>query len=222
MGSATKPLMYATAFQMGWTPGTMLQDIPICFPNPTPDPNTASKVAPACKGWYVPQDYEEDNFSGTFPLRSQFDGSLNIAATEGMEFVGATPATSENFLAMAQRLGVTSLTKNAMGPTTALGTQDISLLQLTSAYGTLANLGARAPARAILRIAQAGQTLWSAPGVNGTSEAMPQTQQAISPQAAYMVTSVLTDNLARILSSRGTIHWCWTVMTIMANTRTWR
>ena len=195
MGSATKPLMYATAFQMGWTPGVMLQDTPICFPVPESDPTTGkpvvSPVAPACKGWYVPQDYEVNNFSGTFPLRRQFDGSLNIAATEGMEFVGATPATSQNFISMVQRLGVTTITQNAMGPTTALGTQDISLLQLTSAYGTLANLGARAPARGILSITRAdGTLLWSAP-------AMPQTQQAISPQAAFMVTSVLSDNRAR-------------------------
>ena len=133
----------------------------------------------------------QNNFSGTFPLRRQFDGSLNIAATEGMEFVGATPATSTNFLDMAQRLGVTTIAKDQMGPTTALGTQDISLLQLTSAYGTLANLGARAPARGILSISRAdGTLLWSAP-------AMPQTQQAISPQAAFMVTSVLSDNRAR-------------------------
>jgi len=195
MGSATKPLMYATAFQMGWTPGIMLQDEPICFPNPSVDPITnkpiTSPVAPACKGWYVPQDYEEDNFSGTFPLRRQFDGSLNIAATEGMEFVGATPATSGNFISMVGRLGVTSINKQDMGPTTALGTQDISLLQLTSAYGTLANLGQRAPARGILSITKAdGTLLWAAP-------TNPQTQQVISAQAAFMVTSVLSDNEAR-------------------------
>jgi membrane peptidoglycan carboxypeptidase len=78
-----------------------------------------------------------------------------------------------------------------MGPTTALGTQDISLLQLTGAYGAIANQGARAPERAILKIVDGsnGNTLWQAP--------TPQAQQAISPQAAYMVTSVLTDNLAR-------------------------
>jgi membrane peptidoglycan carboxypeptidase len=195
MGSATKPLMYATAFQMGWTPGVMLQDVPICFPVPAVDPTTnkpvVSQVAPACKGWYVPQDYEATNFSGTFPLRRQFDGSLNIPATEGMEFVGSTPATSTNFLDMVGRLGVTSITKNAMGPTTALGTQDISLLQLTSAYSVFANGGARAPARGILRITRAdGTVLWSAP-------AQPQTQQSISPQAAFMITSVLSDNRAR-------------------------
>ncbi len=117
MGSATKPLMYATAFQMGWTPGSHAARYPHLLPEPGPRSQSRQpKVAPACKGWYVPQDYEENNFSGTFPLRRQFDGSLNIAATEGMEFVGATPDTSENFLAMAQRLGVTTLSEKRHGP----------------------------------------------------------------------------------------------------------
>jgi membrane peptidoglycan carboxypeptidase len=193
MGSAIKPLMYATAFQMGWTPGIMLQDEPICFPNKVPTTNQpgTSSVASACSGYYVPQDYEQNNYSGTFPLRSQFDGSLNIAATETMSFVGATPATSGNFISMVDRLGVTTIEKNNMGPTTALGDQSLSLLQLTSAYGTLANLGRRAPPRAILKIARKdGTVLWQVPN-------MPQTQQVISAQAAYMVTSVLTDNPAR-------------------------
>ncbi len=191
MGSATKPLMYATAFQMGWTPGIMLQDEPICFPVAAPDPTYVDPAAPACKGWYVPQDYEQNNYSGTFPLRRQFDGSLNIAATEGMEFVGATPATSGNFIKMVGRLGVTTINQQDMGPTTALGTQDISLLQLTSAYGTLANQGQRAVPRAILRITKAdGTVLWAAPD-------QPPVQQVISQQAAFMVTSVLSDNRAR-------------------------
>ncbi len=191
MGSATKPLMYATAFQMGWTPGIMLQDEPICFPVAAPDPTYVDPAAPACKGWYVPQDYEQNNYSGTFPLRRQFDGSLNIAATEGMEFVGATPATSGNFISMVGRLGVTTINQQDMGPTTALGTQDISLLQLTSAYGTLANQGQRAVPRAILRITKAdGTVLWAAPD-------QPPVQQVISQQAAFMVTSVLSDNRAR-------------------------
>ncbi|PWT73633.1 MAG: hypothetical protein C5B60_07990, partial [Chloroflexi bacterium] len=192
MGSAIKPLMYATAFEMGWTPGVMLQDRPVCFPNAAPDPTYVNPVAPSCKGYYVPQDYEQNNFSGTFPLRSQFDGSLNIAATEAMEFVGATPNTSQNFISMVKRLGVTTIDKNSMGPTTALGDQSLSLLQLTGAYGTLANLGKRAPARGILKITSKkdGTLLWQAP-------VMPQTQQVISAQASYMVTSVLTDNPAR-------------------------
>src|SRR5579859_2849589 len=197
MGSSTKPLVYATAFQMGWNPGVMLQDTPICFPDSivqagqTP---VVDKFAPACKGWYVPHDYEENNASGTFPLRRHLDDSLNIGATETMSFVGDGPSTSSAFLAMAQRLGVTTLTAGAMGPTTVLGTQDISLLQLTSAYGTFANLGKRAPERSILRIEKNDGTVLYP---TRDTPNMPQTYQAISPQAAYMITNVLTDNFAR-------------------------
>jgi membrane peptidoglycan carboxypeptidase len=197
MGSSTKPLMYATAFQMGWNPGVMLQDIPICFPVPNPDPTYVDPAAPACKGWYVPHNYEENQFSGTIPLRRMLDGSLNIPATESMEFVGATPDTSDAFLSMAQRLGVTTLSKNRMGPTTTLGTQEIPLLQLTGAYATFANLGKRHAPRAILRIETgSGQQLY--PVLPGPQVAqVGPGEQVLSPQAAYMMTNVLSDNFAR-------------------------
>src|SRR5262249_40690138 len=70
MGSATKPLVYATAFQKGWTPGIMLQDQPICFPGKMdPDPVTHKDVknpdAKACTGYYAPRNYDEISYSGT-------------------------------------------------------------------------------------------------------------------------------------------------------------
>ena len=201
MGSATKPLVYATDLQMGWTPGTMLQDVPICFPDPNVDPTdqkpVQDQVAQACKGWYVPHNYDALNYSGRFPLRYMWGNSLNIAATEGLAFAGWNPAHSQNFISMAERLGVTSLKANAMGPTTALGTQDIPMIQLASAYGTFGNQGKRVPPRAILRIEDnTGNQIYPVPP--GPSIAPPVAgQQVVSPETAYMVTSVLTDNLAR-------------------------
>lgn len=199
MGSSTKPVVYATAFQMGWDPGIMLQDIPICHPVPSVDPTTNQPMvdpsAPACKGYYVPHDYEVDNFSGTFPLRRQLDDSLNIAATEAMSFVGERSDSAQNILSMAQRLGITTLQAKNMGPTTVLGTQDISLLQLTGAYGTFANLGKRAEPRSILRIVDAnGNVVYPTP----QTPKDPPTAQVISPEASYMITNILTDNNARI------------------------
>ena len=201
MGSATKPLVYATDLQMGWTPGTMLQDIPICFPDPNVDPTTqkpvVDQVATACKGWYSPHNYDALDYSGTYPLRYMWGNSLNIAATEGLAFAGWNPAHSQNFLAMANRLGVTSLKADQMGPTTALGTQDIPMIQLASAYGTFGDQGKHVAPRAILRIEDnTGQQIYPVPP--GPAIAPPETaQQVISPEAAYMVTSVLTDNIAR-------------------------
>ena len=102
MGSATKPIVYSTAFQMGWNPGIMLQDQPVCFPTPLdPDPVTHKPVnnadALACDGWYAPRDYDAERYGGTFPLRRQLDESLNIGATETMSFVGMRPIRPRTF-----------------------------------------------------------------------------------------------------------------------------
>src|SRR5262249_29267143 len=92
MGSAFKPIVYATAFQMGWTPATMLHDQAICFPQGGGDDKDTP--APACHGYYVPQNFDQNYFSGTFPARYMLGNSLNIAAVETMSFVGDAPATS--------------------------------------------------------------------------------------------------------------------------------
>jgi membrane peptidoglycan carboxypeptidase len=199
MGSSTKPLIYATAFQMGWTPGTMLQDAPVCFPFPATDPTTGQPLttnaaAPACKGWYSPTNYTETSYSGRAPIRPLLANSLNIPATEAISFVGdgAADTTSDGFLAMARRLGVTTLSKDRMGPATALGSQEIPLLQLTGAYATFADAGVRHPYRAVLRIEDSqGRLLYQAPPASPG-------EQVLSPQAAYMLTSILTDNKSRL------------------------
>jgi membrane peptidoglycan carboxypeptidase len=196
MGSSTKPLVYATAFQMGWTPGMMMQDMPTCFPNLNPpDPSGAKPkgdpAAKGCVGYYVPHNYDATSFSGLIPLRYALANSLNVPATQTMEFVGATPDTSAAFLAEAQRMGVTTLTKGSMGPTTALGTQNISLLQLTNAYAVFPNQGKHVPPRSVLEIMDAnGAVLYKA--------STPQAAQVLSPQAAYEMTSILSDGPARI------------------------
>jgi membrane peptidoglycan carboxypeptidase len=206
MGSATKPIIYATAFQMGWDPSIVLQDQPICFPQTIdPDPTTHKPIvdpsAPACSNqnvsYYVPHNYAPLNFSGNYPIRYMLGNSLNIAATEALAFVGDAPQTADNILAMAQRLGINSLDRNQMGPTTALGTQDIPLMQLTGAYGVFANGGKRVAPRAILRIETlTGQQIYPVPP--GPAVAPPDPgQQVLSPQVAYEMTSILTDNVAR-------------------------
>lgn len=190
MGSSVKGIVYATAFQMGWTPATMVQDAPVCFPNST-DSTERDDAAPACKGWYIPHNYSPNSWSGYAPVRFALANSLNTGATEALQFVGgAAPETAEDFLTMAQRLGITTLQQRAMGPTTALGDQPIPLLQLTGAYATFANQGRRAPPRAILRIEDSAGNVWQAP-------AQPKSEQVISPQAAFMLSSVLSDNKAR-------------------------
>ncbi len=202
LGSSMKGIVYATAFQMGWTPGIMMQDSPICMPGPLN--KDKDPLTPGCTGndTYVPHNYTGDGNSGYIPIRMALANSLNIPAVEAMSFVGDTPELSANFISMARRLGITGDVKDSngniitpgleaarMGPTTALGTQSVPLIQLTNAYAAMANSGKHVPYRTILRIEDSAGDVWNAP--------KPQPAQVISPQAAYMLTSVLSDNKAR-------------------------
>jgi membrane peptidoglycan carboxypeptidase len=189
MGSAFKPLIYSAAFQMGWTPGTMLHDVPICFP----DDGGHSDQTPAksCGPHYVPTNYDANFFNGTYPIRYMLGNSLNIAATETMAFAGYGNYGQMTY-DWLQRLGVTAIkSPNDLTVTTALGTAEIPLLQLTGAYSVFADGGVRQPPRAILRVEDAsGNVVYQAPQ-------QPKGAQVMSPQAAYMMTSILTDNKAR-------------------------
>ncbi len=161
MGSATKGIVYATAFQKGWNPGIMLQDMPVCWPDPAlvDDPGKPDDQQPiqdddaqACVGYYAPHNFDPESFSGNAPIREVLANSLNVPATEAMSFVGSTAVTSQDFISMASRMGISTLTPGRMGVATALGTQEIPLMQLTSAYGTFADGGKHTPVRSILRI----------------------------------------------------------------------
>jgi membrane peptidoglycan carboxypeptidase len=210
MGSSFKPFVYATAFQMGWYPGLMLQDIPVCFPGQQspPQPNTKwipDPAAPACTTadhmgqYYTAHDYDATSFSGSAPIREMLANSLNIPATEAQYFIGANGDVGDGFLQMLGRLGIPTcascnsagyISGARLGPTTALGTQEIPLLAQTSGYGAFATGGLYTPPRAILRVDDSnGNTIYTAP--------TPHLGQAISPEAAYMITSILTDNIAR-------------------------
>lgn len=196
MGSSFKPIVYATAIEMGWNPGTIIYDQPTCFP-------TASSAeaqpydAVLCPGHYLPHNDENWHWIGPQPLHELLSNSLNTPAEETLSFVGMrTNADTLNMsplIPMAERLGITSLKASAMGYSTAIGTQAVPLLQLTSAYGTFANHGYRYPPRAILSIVRADGV------VRMAYQAQPQDgYQAISAQAAFMVTSMLDDNTSRV------------------------
>ncbi|HEX8981991.1 MAG TPA: transglycosylase domain-containing protein [Ktedonobacterales bacterium] len=196
MGSSTKPLVYATAMQMGWNPGTIMQDIPTCFPgggqvDPTTNKPAIDPAAPGCPGDYVPHNYDAGSFSGYLPMRYALANSLNIPATQTMAFVGSTPELSGPFIAEAQRMGVTSIKKESMGPSTALGTQNISLLQLTNAFGVFADQGKHVAPRAVLEIIDSNNVVRYKAG-------NPVAAQVLSPQVAYEMTSMLSDPNARV------------------------
>ncbi len=184
-GSSIKPLTYVAAFEMGWTPATLLWDVPSEFPPsglPT-DPRPP----------YVPNNYD-GRFHGPVTVRSALANSYNIPAVKALQFVGVydNPETPQpdGLIPMAERLGITSLTRDDYGLSLTLGGGEVSLLELTGAYAVFANGGVRVPPVAILRITDfEGNLVYEYQPPAG--------EQVIRREHAFLISSILSDNAAR-------------------------
>lgn len=179
-GSTFKPIAYATAFEKGYTPDTVVFDVPTQF-STTCEPNDLES-GPPC---YSPVNYD-DTFRGPMTLRNALAQSINIPAIKTLYLAGLTDVIQN-----AKDLGITSLTRSPehYGFSLVLGGGEVSLLQLTGAYAALANNGTYHNTTGILRVEDASGNI--------LEEYEDVTRQAITPQAAAMVTDILSDNEAR-------------------------
>lgn len=171
-GSSIKPVNYLAAFEKGWTPATLIMDVTTEFPNPPGPP-------------YVPKNYDGKEH-GPVLVRQALACSYNIPAVKTLQFVGVP-----NMMEMASRLGITTFTDpDRYGLSLTLGGGEITLLEHTGAYAVLANSGVRVPPVAIQRIEDSrGRVI--------EEYQPPQGEQVISPQHAYLITHILSDNEAR-------------------------
>ena len=170
-GSSIKPVTYVTAFEKGWTPSTLIWDVTTEFKD-------------ALGRAYVPKNYDGKEH-GPVLVRRALAQSLNLPAVKTLDFVGL-PA----MLDTAHRMGIASLDRPDYGLSLTLGGGDVTLLELSGAYAVLANGGRRVPPLAILRIED--------PNGRIIEEYQPPAgEQVISPQHAYLVTDILSDNGAR-------------------------
>ena len=184
-GSAIKPITYLAAFERGWTASTLIWDVPSEFP-PSGDPNDPRPP-------YEPVNYD-GRFHGPVTVRTALANSYNIPAVKTLQFVGVydrVETTAEDgMIAMAERLGITSLTRPDYGLSLTLGGGEVSLLELTGAYSVMANGGRRVAPVAITRIADHdGNIIFQYEAPAG--------EQVIRPEHAYLISSILSDNEAR-------------------------
>ncbi len=185
-GSTFKPFVYATAFMEGYTPDTVLFDVRTefstqCNPDGTPKSGVDEKVC------YSPVEYD-NLYPGPMNIREALAHSRNIPAVKTLYLAGI-----KDSLTTAKSMGITSLTTpDRYGLTLVLGGGEVSLLELTSAYGVFANDGVRNPHRAILEVKDAqGNILEKA-------EQFP--TQAIPPQVARQISDILSDTKVRMTS----------------------
>ena len=184
-GSSFKPYVYATAFKDGYTPETILYDLPTsfnssCDPYGNPLPGTNVKKSDC----YMPNDYD-DKWRGPISVRDALARSLNVPAVKMLYMVGIP-----NALKTAQDMGITTLTDpSRYGLSLVLGGGEVKLLDMVSAYGGFATEGVRHPYSGVISVQD----------MNGNSlESWQDTPVTVLPKdVALNITSILSDNTAR-------------------------
>ncbi len=183
-GSAFKPFVYATAFQKGYTPSTILWDVKTEFnPNCSPDANQEKdQYGLDC---YHPRNYD-GTYRGTVSLRQSLAQSLNLPSVKLLYLAGL-----EESIKTAENMGITTLTDhNRYGLSLVLGGGEVNLLEMVSAYGVFANEGLRLPPVSILKI-EDGEG-------NIIEENKKTPKRVLNAQIARTINDVLSDNEARV------------------------
>ncbi len=131
-GSSFKPIVYASAFEKGATPESVVSNEPIEMPD-------GDKV-------WRPSNFAGEAVGGQMSVRSALQWSSNLCAVHAITEL----TTIADVVKMAKRLGIKSNIPAV--PSIALGAAEVMPLELASAYSTFANDGVRATPYAILRI----------------------------------------------------------------------
>jgi penicillin-binding protein 1A len=161
-GSAFKPFVYLTAIEGGLTPETIRQDAPLDL-----------------KGWR-PENYTHEYF-GSVTLTQALAMSLNTVAVRlGLE-VGP-----KNVVRTAHRLGISS--KLEANPSIALGTSEVSVIELVGAYAPFANGGLGVSPHVVTKIrTNEGKVLYA--------RQPDQLSQVIEPRHAAMMNTMMQETL---------------------------
>jgi len=127
-GSALKPFTYARAFEHGFTPASVIPDLPVEYQTDT--------------GVYRPENYDLKSY-GPMTCRMALGNSLNISAVRVLKDIGGAEALQT----LLQTLGIRTLTEKPehYGLGLTIGNAPVRLLELTNAYAALARLGEYRP-----------------------------------------------------------------------------
>ncbi len=175
-GSSIKPIAYATAFKQGYTPATVLFDVPTKFPGGSGQPD------------YEPENYD-GKFRGPVKLRYALGNSINLIAVKLLKLVGVP-----EMIETAHDLGITTLNEpERYGLSLTLGGGEVKLLDLVTAYSGFANKGRRVEPNAILEVTDSSSRVL---------EKFKPTEghRVLSPEIAYLISDILSDNDARTVA----------------------
>jgi penicillin-binding protein 1A len=160
-GSAFKPFVYAAALEAGYSPSSVVTRL--------------DEPIQTLQGAWIPED--EHSAGSAMTVRSALRTSSNRAAVRMLEEVGIAKT-----VAQARKMGMGNVPSV---PSLALGSGEVTLMAMTSAYASFADQGLLRPATLIRRVEDAeGKVLF---------EAKPKAEQVISARTAFLMTSMLSD-----------------------------
>jgi penicillin-binding protein 1A len=166
-GSAFKSFVYLAALETGRSPADLVDDSPVSY-------------ASGGRTW-TPDNYD-GKFRGPITLQQALEESVNVATVRLAEQIGVT-----RIMEVARRLGLRGPLQANL--TLALGSSDVTLLELTAAYAALANQGlwaAPAPIRYV-----------TDPRGRLIEENIPEGREAVKPAVVYVLTHMLRGVVAR-------------------------
>lgn len=169
-GSTIKIVTYSLALSSGFTESTILEDTPLTISNQ----------------WetYSPVNYD-GAYHGRLPLRLAFANSFNIPAVRVAQGLGA-----ENILHFGQAMGVSSWEnlKN-YGISITLGGSEVTMIDLATTFGTIANAGKRVDLDPILEVKDSyGKIIY---------KKAVKPEPVVNPGVAFIISDILADNNAR-------------------------
>jgi penicillin-binding protein 1A len=170
-GSAFKPFIYATAFDRGLTPSTVINDSPISF---------HTRVGGELVEW-SPRNFDR-KFHGPTTLRHALENSINVVTVKLLQQVGVDPV-----IKLAHQVGIESELRREVA--LALGVSEVTLLELVSAYGVFANMGVRAEPFTIRKITDSqGRIL---------EQHLTEPQEVMRPETAFVLVDVMKGVIER-------------------------
>jgi len=179
-GSAFKPFVYAEALNKGYTPETVVFNTKTQFSTEC-EPDEYETEKEEC---YTPENYD-GIYSGPITFRNALAQSVNIPAIKVLYLAGLRDS-----LNLSQQMGIRSLTDvNRYGLTLVLGGGEVSLLDITGAYGVFANNGIKNQNVSILKIEDSNGNI--------IEEFKHNEQRILKEQTALQITDILSDNDAR-------------------------
>ena len=177
-GSSLKPIMYATAFEKGYTPATLVMDVQTEFP-----------VIDPTEPIYAPVNYDGE-YRGAVQLRFALGNSLNVPAVKMLAQIGIKDVMKRGFEMGIDNWEPTSQNLQNVGLSLVLGGREATLLQITNAYSVFAREGIRRDPFSVVEVKDRnGKVLYK----NENNEE----KRVLSEEVSFLISHILLDNNAR-------------------------